>query len=150
MWLKIAKEFNERANFPNCLGAVDGKYIRIIKPERSGSLYMNYKHYFSIGLLAIADANYKFIYVDVGSYGKDSDSTIFKNSALWENLKKNNLNIPASTTVPGTGLIFHYHTRLLVTKHLNWTSTYFDPTQVFICLFEKKYLTIVYHAQDDT
>lgn len=73
MWLKIAKEFNKRANFPNCLGAVDGKHIRIIKPERSGSLYMNYKHYFSIGLLAIADANYKFIYVDVGSYGKDSD-----------------------------------------------------------------------------
>ncbi|XP_025407183.1 protein ANTAGONIST OF LIKE HETEROCHROMATIN PROTEIN 1-like, partial [Sipha flava] len=87
MWLKIAKEFNERANFPNCLGAVDGKHILIIKPERNGSLYMNYKHYFSIGLLAIADANYKFIYVDFGSYGKDSDSTIFKNSALWENLK---------------------------------------------------------------
>lgn len=108
MWLKIAKEFNERANFPNCLGAVDGKHIRIIKPERSGSLYMNYKHYFSIGLLAIADANYKFIYVDVGSYGKDSDSTIFKNSALWENLKKNNLNIPASTTVPGVDISLPY------------------------------------------
>ncbi|XP_025413308.1 protein ALP1-like [Sipha flava] len=89
-------------------GAVDGKHIRIIKPERSGSLYMNYKHYFSIGLLAIADANYKFIYVDVGSYGKDSDSTIFKNSALWENLKKNNLNIPASTTVPGVDISLPY------------------------------------------
>lgn len=88
MWLKIAEDFNTRANFPNCLGAVDGKHIRVIKPERSGSLYMNYKHYFSIGLLAISDANYKFVYVDVGSYGKDSDSTIFKNSALWENLKK--------------------------------------------------------------
>lgn len=106
---------------------------------------MNYKHYFSIGLLAIADANYKFIYVDVGSYGKDSDSTIFKNSAFWKNLKKNNLNIPASKIVP-----FHYHTRLLVTKHLDWTSTYFDPTLVLIRQFEKKNLTIAYHAQDDT
>lgn len=52
MWIKIAEEFQNRANFPNCLGAVDGKYIRIIKPERSESLYINYKHFFSIGLLA--------------------------------------------------------------------------------------------------
>jgi len=37
-WIKIAEEFKTRANFPNCIGAVDGKHIRVIKPERSGSL----------------------------------------------------------------------------------------------------------------
>lgn len=29
-WLEIAEGFNKRWNFPNCIGAVDGKHIRII------------------------------------------------------------------------------------------------------------------------
>ncbi|KAE9523799.1 hypothetical protein AGLY_015859 [Aphis glycines] len=37
------------------------------------------------------------IVCNIGSFGKDSDSTIFRNSVLWEKLEKNNLNIPAST-----------------------------------------------------
>ena len=43
---------------------------------------MNYKHVFSVGLLAIADVNYKFVYVDISFYGKDSNFTIFRNSSL--------------------------------------------------------------------
>lgn len=105
MWLKISEEFKIKSNFPNCLGAVDGKHIRVVKPERSGSLFMNYIHFFLIGLMAVADANYKFIYIDVGSYGKDSDSTIFRNSLHWENLEKNNLNIPKSSQIPGINSI---------------------------------------------
>jgi hypothetical protein len=31
------------------------------------------RNYYSFGLLAVTDANYKFIAVDVGSFGKDSD-----------------------------------------------------------------------------
>ncbi|XP_015378544.1 PREDICTED: uncharacterized protein LOC107172762, partial [Diuraphis noxia] len=113
MWLKISEEFKIRSNFPNCLGAVDGKHIRVVKPERSGSLFMNYKLFFSIGLMAVADANYKFVYIDVGSYGKDSDSTIFRNSSLWKNLERNNLernnlNIPESSQVPGINIPLPY------------------------------------------
>jgi len=26
-WIKIAKGFNENANYPNCIGAIDGKHI---------------------------------------------------------------------------------------------------------------------------
>lgn len=40
-------------------------------------------------------------YVDVGSYGKDSDSTVFRNSLFWNNLERNNLNIPVSSQIPG-------------------------------------------------
>lgn len=80
-WLEIANEYYNKANFPICLGAaIDGKHIRIIKPEQTGSLYYNYKNYFSIVLLAICDSNYCFTYINVGSYGKASDSKIFKNS----------------------------------------------------------------------
>ena len=70
-WEQIAIDFEKNANFPHCIGAVDGKHIRLIKPAESGSMYYNYKHFFSVVLMAIADCNYRFIYVDIGSYGKD-------------------------------------------------------------------------------
>ncbi|PNF30998.1 hypothetical protein B7P43_G02093, partial [Cryptotermes secundus] len=69
---------------------------------RSELLNMNYKHYFSIGLIAIADASYRFIYVDVGSFGKDSDSTIFKNSTLWKQVELALLKIPRPKELPGS------------------------------------------------
>lgn len=31
-WLRIAAKFAKKTNFPNCLGAVDGKHIKIKKP----------------------------------------------------------------------------------------------------------------------
>uniref|UniRef100_A0A8C5R7Y7 DDE Tnp4 domain-containing protein n=1 Tax=Leptobrachium leishanense TaxID=445787 RepID=A0A8C5R7Y7_9ANUR len=103
-WADIVEGFQDRANFPNCLGAVDGKHIHVVKPELSGSQYMNYKHFFSIGLLAVADANYRFTYVEIGSYGKDSDSTVFQNSTLWQQIRSNSLNIPKPKMLPGTDI----------------------------------------------
>jgi hypothetical protein len=75
--------FNKHANFPNCVGGVDGKLIRIQKPGRSGSFYFNYKHYCSVVLLAVADSNFRFVYADAG---RDSDASIFRNCSLWQNL----------------------------------------------------------------
>lgn len=82
-WLKTAETFLSVTNFPNCIGAIDGKHIRIVKPAHIGSLYYNYKHFFPTVLLAVCDANYCFIAVDIGDYGKNSDSPIFKNSILY-------------------------------------------------------------------
>jgi len=84
---KVAIEFEERANFPHVIGAIDGKHIRVIKPEDSASINFNYKHFFSILLLAVCDSNYKLVYIDVGAPGKSSDSTTFKNSKLNKLLK---------------------------------------------------------------
>lgn len=93
-WLEISKGFEEKAKFPNCIGALDGKHIRLIQPKTSGSLYYNYKHFFSLVLMALCDANYCFIWVDIGAYGKCSDSGIFKESTLYIKLTENTLNIP--------------------------------------------------------
>ena len=51
-WKSIAGEFYERWNSPNCIGAIDGKHVMMQCPFNSGSLFYNYKSYFSIVLLA--------------------------------------------------------------------------------------------------
>lgn len=101
-WKDISTGFEQRTNFSHCIGAVDGKHIRMIKPIGTGSQHYNYKYFFSIVLLTVVDSDYKFIYVDVGSFGKDSDSTIFLNSTLWTLLSNNSLNIPEPSVLPNT------------------------------------------------
>lgn len=64
-WRIVANEFGEKWNFYNCVGAMDGKHVKIDPPLKSGSLYYNYKGDFSIVLLAVVDANLRFIYIDV-------------------------------------------------------------------------------------
>ncbi|XP_060810720.1 uncharacterized protein LOC132904419 [Amyelois transitella] len=93
-WEQIADAFYNKANFPHCIGAVDGKHIRMKKPSHSGSMYMNYKNFFSIVLLAVVDSNYRFTYISVGSYGKECDSSIFKESTFWKRLNDGSLDLP--------------------------------------------------------
>lgn len=71
------KIFRERWNFPNVVGCLDGKHVRIWCPDKTGSLYYNYKNYFSIILFALTDANYKFMAIDVGSFGREGDAGNF-------------------------------------------------------------------------
>lgn len=94
-------EFNKRWNFPNCLGAMDGKHIHIQAPKNSGSYYYNYKKSFSIVFLALVNANYEFLYVDIGCNGRISDGGVFRNSNLSQALGCNSLNFPPPKCLPG-------------------------------------------------
>ncbi|GBN53011.1 hypothetical protein AVEN_175101-1 [Araneus ventricosus] len=107
LFLEIAQGFQDSTDFPHCIVVLDGKHIRLVQPENSGSLFYNYKKKFSIVLLAMCDADYKFTYIDVGSYGKSSNSGIFKNSALYDQLSKGSLDIPAASPLEG-GKLFPY------------------------------------------
>lgn len=100
-WLKTSDQFRDRWNFNNCCGAVDGKHVVITPPANSGSEYYNYKHTYSIVLMALVDADYKFLFVDVGSNGRVSDGGVFGQSALSHALETNSLNLPAETALPG-------------------------------------------------
>ncbi|XP_069616315.1 uncharacterized protein [Ranitomeya imitator] len=102
MWLEIAEKFWSVCDFPNCLGAVDGKHIRIIKPARTGSKFFNYKKYFSVVLMAIADADCRFIAVDIGAFGRGNDSQTFKNSDMGRHVYGKNFNFPLPQPLPNT------------------------------------------------
>ncbi|RVE51175.1 hypothetical protein evm_004140 [Chilo suppressalis] len=99
-WKECEQEFRVRWGFPNCIGAIDGKHVYIKCPKNSGSLHFCYKERFSIVLLAVVDPYYKFTMIDVGSYGKDSDSTIFQKSSFYQRLINNQLNIPEPKPLP--------------------------------------------------
>ncbi len=71
-WKKIVDDFWEKWDFPHCLGAIDGKHVRIRAPPNSGSFCYNYKGTFSHVLLAVCNACVTFM--DMGSYGRAGDS----------------------------------------------------------------------------
>lgn len=101
-WQKISREFNEMWNLPNCCGAIDGKHVAIQCPPNSGSLFFNYKHFYSIHLLGVCDANYSFVAVDIGGYGGNSDGGILAKSEFGRRLINNQLNLPSSCQLPGS------------------------------------------------
>ena len=70
------------------LGALDVK-----KPEKSGSEYYNYKGFFSLVLLGLIDAEYRFLWVDVRSGESTSDAQIFNRSKLREKIKDGTLGL---------------------------------------------------------
>jgi len=99
-----ADEFYQKWNFPNCVLAIDGKHVRIQCPSNSGSLFFNYKEYFSIVLLAMVDANYKFIAIDVGSFGREGDSGIFLKSSMGQQILNGTFGFPEDCALPGTDI----------------------------------------------
>ncbi|KAL2102135.1 hypothetical protein ACEWY4_001303 [Coilia grayii] len=103
-WNNIATRFEEKWNFPHCIGALDGKHISIQPPPNSGSHYFNYKGFNSIVLLALADADLTFIYIDVGTNGRVSDGGVWAKCGLSQALEQNKLNIPPPKELPGRQL----------------------------------------------
>ena len=99
-WHTIADDFFTRWNFPNCIGAIDGKHIMIQCPVNSGSLFYNYKSFFSIVLLVVTSADYRFVMVDIGAYGSSNDSSVLNNTALFKCLKKKKFGKPPSKQLP--------------------------------------------------
>ena len=99
-WERIEEGFRIRCHFPRCIGALDGKHIRIKAPSNTASLFHNYKTFFSTVLLALVDANYRFIYVDIGEYGSNSDGSVFRASAFGKKYLSHNLGIPGDKFLP--------------------------------------------------
>jgi len=87
---------------------LDGKHVTIQAPPNTGSNFFNYKKTFSVVLLALVDAQYNFIVVDVGAYGKNSDGGILAHPKLEKSLENGSLNIPKDEFLPGTTISAPY------------------------------------------
>ena len=99
-WKQVADRFAVRWNFHHTIGAVDGKHIRIKKPAKSKQEYRNYKTYNSIILLAVCDADYRFMYVEIGAPGKCGDAGLMRDSELMYHMHNDNLHIPPAAPFP--------------------------------------------------
>ena len=81
-WKEISQSFENKWNFPHVIGTLDGKHIVMQAPHNAGSGYFNYKKTHSMVLLAICNANYEFILVDIRDFGRQSDGFVYANSHL--------------------------------------------------------------------
>jgi len=104
-WKKVADGYWQRWNFPNCIGALNGKHADIQKPSASGSMYFNYKQRFSIVLLGLVNADYEFMMVDVGINRPISDGGVLHHCAFGKALYDYKLNIPRPEKLPNSSII---------------------------------------------
>lgn len=88
IWKTSEKGFRNLWLFPIRIGSVDGKHVTIKCPNKTGSNYWCYLNKFSIVLLAIVGPDYKFISVDIGGFGKNSDGGIFEVFNMEEDSKQ--------------------------------------------------------------
>ena len=89
----IARDFQETLNFSYAVGAIDAKHTRIQYPQQSGTLFHNYKGFFSFELLTICDACFYFSLVDIGQYGSNNDAGVLANSSIGQKVEAGKMNI---------------------------------------------------------
>lgn len=100
-WEAVAHKYNELWQFPNCIGAVDGKHVVMVAPPNAGSIFYNYKGTHSIILMGITDAEYKLLYVDVGRNGRFSDGGVFNRCTFAHAMDSDQLGLPPPKPLPG-------------------------------------------------
>ena len=114
-WRNLAQQFEQRWNVPYAVGALDRRSIAIKKPANTGSLYHSYKEFFSIPMLALVDAEYKFIWIELGGKGHVSDSQIFTDSELFECLEDGSIGLRHHALSLGKlSQIFHTSSWLMI------------------------------------
>nr|XP_036226946.1 uncharacterized protein LOC118682390 [Bactrocera oleae] len=91
----------EVLGFPQCLGAIDGCHIEVHPSSEDAVDYYNYKGWYSTVLLALVDAKYRFIYINVGSPGRCNDSQIYEKSSLKREMQNCPLLIEMSREISG-------------------------------------------------
>ena len=98
-WLAIEKGFQQRWNFPHCVGALDGKHV-VIQSCGQGSVFYNYKGTNSIILMVLAGPNYEVIWINCGMNGRQSDGGIWNSCKFGLALEKKEVAFPPPQPLP--------------------------------------------------
>lgn len=81
--LEVVRGFEDRWNFPQCFGAIDGSHIPILPPVNNATDYYNRKGFHSIVVQALVDHEYRFLNMHVGWPGSMHDARILSNSEVY-------------------------------------------------------------------
>ena len=84
-------DMEEMWQFPCCWSAIDGCHISIKCPPgglESSKEYHNFKNIFSIVLMGMVDAKYRFIWASCGYPGNSHDSIIMQSTTLWQDIRE--------------------------------------------------------------
>ncbi|GBM37522.1 hypothetical protein AVEN_4195-1 [Araneus ventricosus] len=107
-WTAVGADFERRWQFPHCMGAMDGKHVENECSPNSVSDFINYKGFFSIVLLALVDANYNFLFVDIGCQRRISDGGVFKHTKLHTLLNSKQLGLPLIASLQNSNFLAPY------------------------------------------
>ena len=84
---KMMSEMDSEWQFPFFFSAIVGSHLFMKCPPggpEAMKQYRNFKNFYSIILLALADPKYRFIWASVGTPGNTHDSTLFQSTSLWK------------------------------------------------------------------
>ena len=107
-WRAIEQKFRTDGMSPQTVGALNAKHIAIKKPKKSDSEYVNYKGYFSLVLMALVNAEYKFLWVNIWASGSSSDAQIFNRSKMKRGIENGTLGLPPPELLEPGGPDLHY------------------------------------------
>lgn len=90
-WIKVADDFYQQIYKFSKHNRGSGRKTHPNGTTGSRTSYLNYEKFFSCVVMAWVDADYKFVAIDVGSFGTCRDSEIFSNSNIGRCLVANQL-----------------------------------------------------------
>ncbi|XP_037962511.2 putative nuclease HARBI1 [Plutella xylostella] len=88
----IRAEFYEKFGMPGVLGCVDGTHVAIVRPSQHEERYFCRKHYHSLNVQLICDANMYIYSVDASYGGATHDSFIWNQHPVKQYLENLNEN----------------------------------------------------------
>ena len=95
-------DMEELWQFPCCWAAVDGCHISIKCPDggaEAAKEYHNFKNFYSIVLMGLIDAKYRFVWASVGIPGNTHDAMILQTTQLWKDITENDVIPSISKTI---------------------------------------------------